>query len=158
MEEHRFSGRDAASAPTRSFTVVLDAGNEFQIALPFDPKQVFGRARAPVVVAINGHRYRSTVTTMGGTPWVPFRRSNREAAGVIAAGPVDVTLTLDTAPREVDAPADLRAALAAAGAWDRWQKLSFTHQREHVEAIDGAKKPETRARRIEKCVAMLVGK
>lgn len=142
-----------ADAPSRSFTIVPD--DEFRIALPFDPRTVFGSARAPVTVAINGHVYRSTVTMMGGSPWVPLRRSNREAAGVVAGEPFEVTLTLDTAPRTVDAPDDLRAALEAAGAWDRWTKLSYTHQREHVEAIEEAKKPETRERRIARCVAAL---
>jgi uncharacterized protein YdeI (YjbR/CyaY-like superfamily) len=33
--------------------------------------------------------------------------------------------------------------------------LSFSHQREHVEAIGEAKKPETRARRIERIVQMV---
>ncbi len=144
------------SGHARTFTVVPD--DEFQIALPFDPKAVFGSARAPVVVAINSHSFRSTVTMMGGSPWVPFRRSNRKAAGVAVGVPFEVTLTLDTAPRTVDAPADLRAALEAAGAWARWEKLSFTHQREHVEAIEGAKKPETRERRIVKCVEMVASK
>jgi uncharacterized protein YdeI (YjbR/CyaY-like superfamily) len=34
--------------------------------------------------------------------------------------------------------------------------LSYTHQREHVEAIEGAKKPETRQRRIDAAVRMLL--
>ena len=142
-----------ADAPTRTFTVAPD--DAFTIVLPFDPRAVFGRARAPVVVEIAGHRYRSTVMTMNGVTFVPLRKSNRDAAGLVAGRPFDVTLTLDTAPRTVDAPADLRAALVAAGAWERWERLSFTHRREHADAVEEAKKPETRARRIERCVAML---
>ena len=53
-------------------------------------------------------------------------------------------------------PPDARAALAkvpsAKAAWDR---LAYTHRKEHAEAITGAKKPETRARRIAKMVTML---
>lgn len=142
-----------AEPPIRAFTVTLD--DLFQIELPFDPRAVFGRARAPVVVEINGHRYRSMVTTMGGRPWVPFRKSNREAAGVVAGEPFTVRLTLDIAPRTVTPPDDLRAALAAADVWEKWEKLSFTRQREHVDAIEEAKKPETRARRIAKCAGTL---
>lgn len=52
-------------------------------------------------------------------------------------------------------PADLVAALKAAGALARWEALSFSHQREHVEAIEEAKKPETRARRIANAVRMI---
>jgi uncharacterized protein YdeI (YjbR/CyaY-like superfamily) len=39
---------------------------------------------------------------------------------------------------------------------ERWRELSYTHQREHVEAIEEAKKPETRARRIAAAVDMLM--
>ena len=143
---------------SRTFTHVPAPGDEaFAIRLPFDPKETFGRTRAPVVVSVGNHSYRSTVTTMGGGAWIPFRRSHRDAAGVSEGVPVAVTVTLDTEPRTVDPPADLRSSLEAAGAWAAWEKLSFTHQREHVEAVKGAKRPETRARRIEKCVAMVAG-
>ena len=141
--------------PSRTFEVTATAA--FEIALPFDPKQAFDRTRAPVLVTVNGHSWRSTVTTMGGTPWLAFRRSHREAAGVVAGEPFTVTVALDTEERRIEAPDDLRAALEAAGAWDGWQRLSFTHQREQAQAIEGAKKPETRARRIARCVALLSG-
>jgi hypothetical protein len=42
----------------------------------------------------------------------------------------------------------VRALKAKAPAWNRWRELSYCHQREHVEAIEQAKKPETRGRRI----------
>ena len=142
---------------SRTFTVTPVAGALLEIRLPFDPRDAFGRARPPVIVTLNGYSYRSTVAIMAGETFVPLRRSHRKAAGVVEGAPVEVTLTLDTDPRTVDAPPDLRTALEAAGAWDRWQKLAFTHQREHVEAVEGAKKPETRARRIGRCVAALTG-
>ena len=71
---------------------------------------------------------------------------------------LDVRLDLDTEPRVVKPPADLVKALKAASVWDRWQDLSYSHQREHVEAIDEAKKPETRTRRIERAVQMVRSK
>jgi uncharacterized protein YdeI (YjbR/CyaY-like superfamily) len=67
-----------------------------------------------------------------------------------------VRLELDTDPREVDPPADfVRALKAASPAWERWRELSFTRQREHVFAIEDAKKPDTRTRRIEAAVRAL---
>lgn len=121
------------------------------IPLPFDPKTVFGKTRAPVVVAIGTHSFRSTVTTMGGVPWVPFRKSNRVAAGVTdEAGPIEVTLTLDETERTVAVPTDLAHALAAMpGAREAWDAQSFTARREQAEAIEEAKRPETRAKRIQ---------
>jgi len=128
------------------------------IPVPFDPKPVFGAVRAPVRVTLNGYTFRSTISNMGGPFCIPFRRSHREAAGLIGGETLEVELVLDTAPRTVTAPADLTKALKAGGALAGWQALSFTHQREHVEAIEGAKKPETRTRRIEAAIAMIAAK
>jgi len=141
----------------RSFraTLVRD-GSSCHIPVPFDPREAFGRARPPVTVTLNGYSYRSTLFSMGGRRFVPLRRSHREAAGVAGDETLKVTLALDEAPRVVTPPLDLARALRAAPpAWERFRELSFTHQREHVEAIDEAKRPETRARRIENAVAAL---
>jgi uncharacterized protein YdeI (YjbR/CyaY-like superfamily) len=60
--------------------------------------------------------------------------------------------------REIKPPADFVKALKAAPpAWEQWRQLSYSHQREHVEAIEEAKKPETRARRIENALRMIQG-
>jgi Bacteriocin-protection, YdeI or OmpD-Associated/Domain of unknown function (DUF1905) len=137
-------------------TTLLRDGAMCAIPVPFDPKPVFGRVRAPVTVTLNGYTYASTIASMGDGPFIPLRRSHREAAGLDGSETLDVTLTADTAKREVVLPADLVAALKkAAGAWAGWQALSYTHQREHVEAIDAAKKPETRTRRIDAAVRMV---
>lgn len=105
-------------AASRTFTIPGD-GDPFAIPLPFDPRAVWGKAHAPVTVQVGDLVYRSTVTTMGGAPWVPFRAARRAAAEVAEGQPYEVTLTLDTAPRTVDPPADLHEALEAAGVWDR---------------------------------------
>jgi len=90
---------------------------------------------------------------MGNGPCVPLRRTHRDAASVEGDETLDVTLELDADERKVDPPADFADALRAQPpAWERWCDLSYSHQREHVEAIEEAKKPETRARRIETAV------
>lgn len=127
------------------------------IPLPFDPKAEFGKVRAPVRVTINTHTWRSTIAAMGGPACIPFRASNREAAGVSDGDTVTVRVELDTDARVVTAPPDLLRALKAAGLAERWKALSYTHQREHVEAIEEAKKPETRARRIAAAVTLVRG-
>jgi hypothetical protein len=128
------------------------------IPLTFDPKAVFGKLRAPVKVTLNGYTFRSTVAAMGGPPLIPLRRSNQDAAQLDGIETLDVRLDLDTEPRVVKPPSDLVKALKAATLWERWQDLSFSHQREHVEAIEDAKKPETRKRRIERAVLMVRSK
>jgi hypothetical protein len=143
------------SSKTFKATIVRD-GSACFIPITFDPKAIFGKLRAPVKVTVNGYTFRSTIAAMGGPPCIPLRRSNREAAGLVGTETLDVTLALDTDRREVKPPADLvRALKSSPPAWERWQKLSYTHQREHAEAIEGAAKPETRARRIDAAVAKL---
>jgi uncharacterized protein YdeI (YjbR/CyaY-like superfamily) len=69
---------------------------------------------------------------------------------------VEVDLELDTAPREVDVPQDLAAALAAdPTAARRFDSLSYSNKRRHTLSVEGAKTPETRARRVAKAVATL---
>jgi hypothetical protein len=139
-------------------TTIFREGSTCFIPLTFDPKAVFGKVRAPVKVTLNGYTYRSTIAAMGGPPCIPLRKSNREAAGLEGGETINVRLELDTEPRVVKPPADLAKALKAASLWDRWQELSYTHQREHAEAVEDAKQPETRLRRIERAVQMIASK
>jgi bacteriocin resistance YdeI/OmpD-like protein/uncharacterized protein DUF1905 len=130
-------------------TTIVREGSMCLIPLTFDPREVFGKVRAPVKVTLNGYTYRSTIAAMGGPPCIPLRKSNREAAGLEGGETLDVRLDLDTETRAVTVPADLARALKAAPpAWARWQDLSYSHQREYVEALEEARKPDTRVRRL----------
>jgi hypothetical protein len=148
------------SMTTRIFkTTIFRDGSICFIPITFDPRAVFGKVRAPVKVTLNGHSYRSTIAAMGGTVLIPLRKSNREAAGLEGNETLDVKLELDEGKRDVTPPKDFVKALQARPpAWDRWQELSFTHRREHVEAIQGAKRPETRARRMQAAVRAIAAR
>jgi hypothetical protein len=91
-------------------TIVRDGGMSY-IPVPFDPKKVFGRVRAPVSVTLNGYTFRSTIASMGGVVAIPFRRSNREAAGLEGGETLAVRIALDKEERIVTPPRDLVAAL-----------------------------------------------
>ena len=107
-------------------------------------------------MTLNDYTYRSTIAAMGGPPCIPLRKSNREAAGLEGGETIDVRLELDLDKREVKPPRDFVKALKAAPpAWERWRSLSYSHQREYVDAIEQAKKPETRTRRIDKAAQAL---
>jgi hypothetical protein len=126
------------------------------VPVPFDPRAEFGKVRAPVKVTLNKYTYRSTIFSMRGITCIPLRKSHREAAGLEGNEQITVRIALDTAVREVEVPADLAKAFAKhRAAAKRWDALSYTHRREHVEAIVGAKKPETRARRIANALRVL---
>jgi hypothetical protein len=145
----------AAKKKKKFETTIVRDGSMCFVPVTFDPREVFGKIRAPVKVTLNGYTYRSTIASMGNGPCIPLRKSNREAAGLEGGETLDVVLELDADVREVTPPGDLVKALRAARALDGWKELSFSHQREHVEAIEGAKKPDTRKRRIEAAVAMV---
>ncbi|MBK7780699.1 MAG: DUF1905 domain-containing protein [Ardenticatenia bacterium] len=105
---------------------------------------------------LNGHSYRSTVAPRGGVFMLPLSAEHRLAAGIAAGDEVEVALELDTEPRTVTLPADFAEALDCdADARHFFDGLSYSHQRQHVLAIEDAKTPETRLRRIDKALAML---
>jgi hypothetical protein len=147
--------------PKKQFKAKLgteDQGSLF-FELPFDPKVAFGATRAKVKVTLSGHTYRSTVAVYAGRFYVPVSKPNRDAAGVAVGDMVNVVLELDTEARVVEVPAALKKALEKnRRAKAAWEKLSYSHQKEHADAIAGAKRPETVEARVKKAVGMLVGK
>ncbi len=130
------------------------------ITIPFDVFKTFGtRARVPVCGTINKFPFRSSIFPMGGCFMMAVNREMREGANAKAGDIVSITMERDTAPRIITPPADLARALKnnkdAQAAWD---KMSYTHQKEYAQAIETAKKPETRVRRIEKAIVELISK
>lgn len=112
--------------------------------------------RPPVCVTINGFTYRTTVSPMSGCFLIPVSAERREKAGIKAGDNIEVGIELDTEPRTVDIPDDLAEALRTdPAAAARFEKLSYTHRKEHVLALESAKTPETRNRRLEKTIASL---
>jgi Domain of unknown function (DUF1905)/Bacteriocin-protection, YdeI or OmpD-Associated len=115
-----------------------------------------GGKKPPVSVTVGGYSYRTTIGTMGGRHLIPLSAEHRGAAGLAAGDRVDVDVELDTAPREVEVPADLAAALdAQPGLRERFERLAFSHRKEHVRAVESAKADATRLRRVAAVVAAL---
>jgi Bacteriocin-protection, YdeI or OmpD-Associated/Domain of unknown function (DUF1905) len=133
---------------------VAEFGSALAIDLPFDPKQEFGKVRAPVRVTINWYEFPTTVASMSGRIVVGLNKEVRVRAGVAAGDRVVVEIVLDEGPRTVEIPADLAEALDAESA-AFLDSLSYTHRKEYVRWIEEAKRPQTRRLRIEKTVAML---
>jgi Bacteriocin-protection, YdeI or OmpD-Associated/Domain of unknown function (DUF1905) len=136
-------------------TVVLAGRTATGIQVPDEVVTALGSGKRPaVVVRVGDHTYRTTVAPMGGAYWIPLAAEHRQAAGVQAEQEVDVAIELDGAPREVAVPDDLAAAMddRARGNFDG---LAFSHRKEWVRWVEEAKKPETRAARIEKTAASL---
>ena len=140
---------------TKTFRTRLESGF---IPLPFDVREEFGRARPPVKVSINGYTYRSTVSVYGGKYFIPVRKSNQDAARIRPGDSVQASVALDEDPRTIDPPRDLWRALTDSRLTADWEKLSYTQQKEFANVLLAAKKPETRARRVEKVLSEIRAK
>ena len=127
------------------------------IRVPDEVLSVLGAGKKPPVrVTVNGHSYRSTVATVDGQPMVGLSAENRAAAGVAGGDYVLVDIELDSAPREVEVPPELAAALAADPvAKEFFDSLSNSNKSWHTLQIAGAKTEETRQRRLDKSLQML---
>ncbi|GAA0577241.1 YdeI/OmpD-associated family protein [Actinomadura livida] len=141
------------------FRATLELGKKTATGMevPAEVVEELGQGRRPAVkVTVNGHTYRSTIATMGGRFLLPLSAENREAAGVRAGDEIDVDVEFDSEPRTVTVPDDLAEALAGDEEAKRFfGGLSYSKQRWFVLSVEGAKKPETRRRRVEQAVAKL---
>lgn len=118
-------------------------------------EELGGGKRAAVLVTIGDRSARLRLAVMGGQNLIGLSKASRAELGVEIGDAVEALIDLDTAPREVEVPEDLAAALAAAGLREAFDELAPSHRREHVRAILDAKKPETRERRIAAAIAKL---
>lgn len=147
--------------PTKRFRVLLEKHESSEatgIKLPFSVEKVFGsRARVPVRGTINGFAFRSSAFPMrDGFHYMIVNKQTREGAQAVGGETVSVVMERDDEPRIVTPPADFGKALKSnKEARAMWDRLSYTHRKEHVKAIEEAKRPETRVRRIEKAVTQL---
>jgi hypothetical protein len=124
------------------------------LTLPFDTRDVWGKAKVPVKVTINGYTWRSTVGNRGGQQYIVVNAEARRTAGVRAGDLVTITLEPDTEKREIKAPTPLQKALGAS-LTQKLNALSFTHKKEFIVWYSEAEKDETRARRVQKMKQML---
>jgi len=138
---------------------LIPSGNATAVEVPVAVTQSLGAgARPPARITINGHSWRSRVAVMRGSSLIGISAANREASGIQPGDPVEVSVELDAEPRVMAVPEDLAAALSKRKPLRAaFESLPFGLQRKHVAAIEEAKSEATRARRIEKLVAELLG-
>ena len=106
-------------------------------------------------VTLNGYTYRSTVATMGGKFMVGVSIENRQAAGLEGNEELEIKLELDTEPRIIPIPPDLKKALVKRKLLEAFEKAAPSRRKEFVRQVEDAKTPETRERRILKVLESL---
>lgn len=138
----KLNGDESRTDSTASFT------------FPFDTRDVWGKAKVPVKVTINGYTWRSTVGNRGGIQYIVVNADARRGAGVKAGDLVTITVEPDTEKREIEIPIPLRRALGVR-LTQKLNALSFTHKKEFIVLYSGAKNEDTRTRRVVKMKQML---
>lgn len=129
--------------------------------VPFDVEEVFGKkGQVAVKGTINNIEYKGRIMPHGdGTHFMVVNKVLRDRLGVNQGDEVRVTMQVDDAPRTVDIPEDFQVMLDQnSSARNIFEGFSYSHKKEWMDWITSAKKPETRARRIQKALAELLNK
>ena len=132
------------------------AGGGIAISLPFDPSAAWGdRDRYDVTGTINGQKVRGKLLPRAGGHALELGPAWCRAETVTAGAAVVVLLAREDPQVGTMAP-DIAAALAAEPAARRFfESLPTFYRKNFMRWIDGAKRPETRAKRIAETVATL---
>ena len=142
---------------TFTATILNAGGGGAYVEVPFDVEAAFGSKKPKVKATFEGVPYRGMLTRMGTEHHVLIiLKEIREKIGKTFGDEVNITVELDSEPRVIEVPAELKKAFKAEKeAKVFFDKLSYTHRREYVMWINEAKREETRQNRIVKAIEML---
>ena len=142
---------------TFTATILNAGGGGAYVEVPFDVEAAFGSKKPKIKATFEGVPYRGMLTRMGTEHHVLIiLKAIREKIGKTFGDEVNITVELDSEPRVIEVPAELKKAFKTEKeAKSFFDKLSYTHQREYVMWINEAKREETRHNRIEKAIEML---
>lgn len=123
------------------------------LILPAELAAEWGPGRTAVRGTISGTRFRGTASRGEGAFRIPIPRELRERAGVSTGDTVDVVVGLDTSPRQLSIPNELRVAFAdRPGIARLYDALPPSLRRAWAAYVEEAKRPETRIRRARKAL------
>lgn len=137
-------------------TTVQKQGSRVFIMLPFDPNVCWGpKERHNVRGTINEAPVRGPLVVDGDIYTLTLGPTWRREHGIDAGMVVTVTLTAE-GPQIATMAEDLTNAFAEApAALAFFHTLPTFYQKNYLRWIDSAKRPETRAKRIEEMIALL---
>jgi hypothetical protein len=141
------------------FTAVIEAANRGGAVIVVPDELVSalgGGGRIAVRAEFDGIPYRGSVVTYSGRRVLGVLKAIRDELGKGPGDMLEVGLDPDLAERVVEIPPELTAAFEEVpGSRAAFENLSYSHRREHVEHITGAKRPDTRHRRARKTAESL---
>ena len=154
-EPIRFTGtivaaREARADGSRGGGALVEVPRELIAALG-GPKQM------RVTGTLNGLAFRSSTMPMGGGRLcIGVHKATRQAAGTDIGSEITLEVSRDDAPRTLELAPELEAAFGADPELrERFEALAFTRRREIADPIAEAKRPATRAARLERAITAL---
>jgi hypothetical protein len=147
---------------SQSFTVTLVGRGPKSawtfMPVPFEVESVFGvKGRVAVSGTMNGFPFQNSLLPQGdGTHAMAVNKDLQAGANARAGDTVHIVLERDTAKRDVALPVELEDALGRdATASAAFAEMAPSCRKEYADWIGSAKKPETRASRVVKALALI---
>jgi hypothetical protein len=130
------------------------------VKIPFDVKKEFGKkSHVKVKAWINGWLYRGSIADMGEGNMLIVTKEIRRMIGKIPGDEVHIVVEEDKDERGIDIPPDLKETFRKnPEAVSYFITLSHSNRKEYVKWITGAKRPETREKRLGKMIELLLMK
>jgi len=141
------------------FTAKLEAGDGggAYVLFPYDTQEEFAtKGRVPVKATLDGVPYTGSLVKYGHPKhMLGVLKAIRSQIAKEPGETIEVLLWRDDDVRTVELPAKFKELMKKEGLLSRFEKLSYSHRKEHCRWIMEAKKEETRLKRTLKAIEML---
>jgi uncharacterized protein YdeI (YjbR/CyaY-like superfamily) len=128
------------------------------VRIPFDVKKTWGSARPKVRGEVNGAVFRTSVfPEKDGRAFLLINKQLQKDAGIVEGITATFKIELDTAPREVEIPAELNGIFAESKRLKKWfESLSYSYRRWIADWIAEPKSAASRERRADQIAERLM--
>lgn len=137
-------------------STITESGSKVFIILPFNPNDVWGvKQRHHITGTVNGRPVRGSLGSDGTQFFLPLGAAWRRGCGFDVGTTVEVIL-LPEGPQSDQLSADIIEALEAEPeAKAFFDALATFYRNGYIKWIEGAKRPETRSKRLNEMMALL---
>ncbi|SHE61582.1 YdeI/OmpD-associated family protein [Chryseobacterium vrystaatense] len=145
------------------FTAVIQKNGEMNAAFvefPFSTEKLFNKKGQVKIRATFDHKvdYRGSLVKMNSDCHIlGLTQEVRKQLGKSVGDEVSVSLIEDMEERRVEIADDIASVFTEnPDAKSLFDKMSYTHRKEYIRWIEGAKKPETREKRKVRMIEMIL--
>ncbi|HET6822291.1 MAG TPA: YdeI/OmpD-associated family protein [Anaerolineales bacterium] len=137
-------------------TTIAKSRSRVFIPIPFHPNEVWGaKQRHHVTGTVNGHKVRGSLGSDGQQYFLPLGAAWRRDCGINAGDTVEVTVSPE-GPQSESLAKDVSDALdTEPQAKAFFESLATFYRNTYIKWIESAKRPETRAARIQEMIELL---